>query len=111
MDKERIQKIRDSKEQSRLRQWMNFQETGETKYDTRARAYEELVDICDLALAAADDHYKKVRFQAYLVELAMKADRLLHAGVDEDAAKAFLRNTVVAGELAGYSSVYKEEWK
>ena len=106
MDKDRIREIRESKEKARYRQWMNYQKSGESKYYGKARAYEELVDICDIALNAADDHYKKVNLQTQLVELAVRADRILHkdGDIDLEEAKTFMKAAVTYGKLAGYDS-------
>lgn len=107
MTRERIEKIRDSKQRSYLRQFDNFQSTGETKYMTRATAYEELVDICNQALSTVDDHQKNVHITADLIRCAGKAADLIHhwnEDLDHTQAKNFLYEFITVAKMYGFDN-------
>lgn len=73
MNTERIKEIRASKDAARMRQERNFQESGIGSYYTKAKGYEEIVEICDRALAAADDHDAARVIKMELFDLANEA--------------------------------------
>ncbi len=75
MKTERIKEIRASKDAARMRQERNFQESGIGSYATKAKGYEEIVEICDRALMAADDHDAARTIRRELYEVAEAAKR------------------------------------
>ena len=108
MTKERIEKIRDSKERARQRQSDNYQSTGEMKYYSAMNRYEDLVEICNQALTTAEDHDKCVRMSSQFMILAGKAAELKHKGDyrDADKVKDFLHELVGAAERFGFLNPY-----
>lgn len=75
MNTERIKEIGASKDAARMRQERNFQESGIGSYYTKAKGYEEIVEICDRALMAADDHDAARAIKVELFDLANEARR------------------------------------
>lgn len=53
MDEARIKVIRERNLKKKKRNEENYQVSGETIYSSRARAFDEIVDICDIALSVA----------------------------------------------------------
>ena len=105
MTKDRIEKIRESKQRAFQRQYDNFQSTGDGKYYTRAKAYEEFVDICDDALANADELEDARRLKMVILELAEQADACLYHGIDDRCRiEAFLKTVKKLGKAEGYHS-------
>lgn len=65
MDYERIKVIRDRNEKKQRKNEANYMAGGEIIYSSRAHGFEELVEICDIALSVA-----KIRDQNH--ETSMK---------------------------------------
>lgn len=107
MTRERLEQIRESKEAARIRQYKNYQSGGSPKCLTRMQGYEDIVEICDLALGAIDDHNAIGHITATLICCARDADNWLHdhrnAGPDADVVE-ILREIVREGKMHGYSS-------
>lgn len=53
MDEARIKVIRERNLKKKKRNEENYAVSGETIYSSRANAFDELVDICDIALSVA----------------------------------------------------------
>lgn len=106
MDTDRIQEIRDSKERARLRNFENFQATGDQKYYTKYHAYEELVDICDLALSKNNYRQEAGSIKADYIMLATKASRLVHMAWDEQEAKDLLKELIADAKTYGFDDRY-----
>jgi hypothetical protein len=77
MTAEEITKIRRGKEKAYHRQWDNYQATGAANYYNAAKRYADLVEICDQALAAADDHAEALHLRGSFSQLASRADDIL----------------------------------
>ena len=105
MDKERIKKIRDRKYQAYLRQTDNYQSSGEGKYDYRAKAYEEIVEICDIALTKVDGLNETARLHNVIQNLARQADDCLHYGLEDTSrVRALVQCVLQLGKNEGYQS-------
>lgn len=78
MTADEIIKIRDGKQRAYQNNYSWYQQTGEPSYDRAARRYEQLVDICNQALSAADDHTKAIALNAELVSLGSRSADILH---------------------------------
>lgn len=101
MTRERIEQIRESKERARQNQFDNYQATGNPKSYSRMQAHEDIVDLCDLALGAVDDHNAIGHIKATTISLASDAANLLHHERDlsEDVRK-------MLGELIATAKMY-----
>lgn len=75
MTAEQIKKIRDRKEKARERQYRNYQDSGEGMYYSKAKQYEQIVEICDQALTVAKDREKCRKVQNDIIELADMAKK------------------------------------
>ena len=75
MNTERIKQIRDSKERARQRQERNFQDSGIGSYYSKAKQYEELVEICDIALGCSTYRDNGMKIKTELLDLAELAYR------------------------------------
>ena len=78
MTADEIIKIRDGKQRAYENNYSWFQQTGEPSYDRAARRYEQLVDICNQALNAADDHTKAIALNAEIHSLGSRSADILH---------------------------------
>lgn len=78
MTAEEIIKIRDGKQRAYLNNYHWYQQSGESSYDRAARRYEQLVDICNQALSAADDHTKAISLNAEFASLGSRSADILH---------------------------------
>ena len=108
MNAERIRKIRESKEAARIRQYNNFQASGDDNYYRKMSGYEEIVEICDQALSAADDHTKAISITADLCGLASKAAQAVHQAqrtgiLDHYEAMNILKSVMAVAERHGWS--------
>ena len=75
MNEQRIKEIRESKDKARRRQERNYQESGIGSYQSKARQYEEIVDICDIALSVARERDEARAIKAELMMIAEQAYR------------------------------------
>lgn len=75
MNEQRIKEIRDSKEKAMERQERNFQESGISSYQSKARQYEEIVDICNIALSVARERDEARAIKQELIMIAEQAYR------------------------------------
>lgn len=108
MTAEEITKIRRGKEKAYHRQWDNYQATGAANYYNAAKRYADLVEICDQALAAADDHAEALHLRGSFSQLASRADDILHdGGHDIEAMKQLLRDVRAIAEGHGFSSKWR----
>lgn len=105
MTRERIEQIRASKERARLNQYKEYQASGNPKSYTRMRAHEDVVELCNLALGAVDDHNAAIHIKATTIALASDAENLLHhgTGISEDVQK-ILNELVATGKTYGFQS-------
>ena len=62
MDEARIKVIRERNLKKKKRNEENYQVSGEVIYSSRANAFDEIVDICDIALSVASirDKYTEI---------------------------------------------------
>lgn len=108
MRADEIEKIRDGKEKAYHRQWESYQSTGDTVYYRAAKRYEDLVEICNQALAAADDHAEALHLRGEICGIAGRADKLLHeGGHDIEGMKQVLRDIRAVAQAHGYSSMWR----
>ena len=106
MDTERIQAIRDSKEKARERQFENYQSTGEEKYYKAYHSYEEIVDICDIALSKNNYRQESGNLKGSFIRYANDASKLIHMAWDEDKAKRLLKELIAEAKIYGFDDRY-----
>ena len=78
MTRERIEEIKKSKERAYERQFDNYQSTGEQKYYAAMHRYEEIIDLCDIALSDANPRQELGFIKASLCSVADKVDTVIH---------------------------------
>ena len=84
VNKERIIKLKEMKERSRDRQEYNYQCTGDKKYLSLAKAYDEYADICNIALKSVDDHNIALTARSQISSLANQASSAIyHNNIDQ----------------------------
>lgn len=102
MEAERIKKIRDSKEKARLRQWQNYQSTGDDNFYRKMNGYEDIVTICNQALSAAEDHQKALNLKLDIIDFAKEAADMIHHNPNIDAdIKSLLKSIMATAERYG----------
>ena len=77
-DKETIKKIIESQKRIHDRNFNNYQQTGERRYERAYQNAEDLIDICTLALGSVDEHTKLIHLRNSIVEIGYKAICLLN---------------------------------
>lgn len=78
MDKATIEKIIDQQTKISDRNYMNFQETGESRYMRAHEKAEGLIEICRMALSVVDIKEQNIILKANFTEVASMAIRLDH---------------------------------
>ena len=101
MDSERIKEIRDSKEKAAKRKFDNYQGSGVDKYYTEYRHYQDLVDICDIALSISQTREKNFKLMSILNEMYPEAKRL-NKEFDYERAEQFIGKFIRTCHLFGY---------
>lgn len=107
MDKERILKIRASKEAAKNRQYANFQSTGDDNYYRKYTGYDDIVTICDMALNSADDHTTALNLKGEIAQIASRASDLEHEAqtrgeLDSAEARGVLRAIMTLAKKNGW---------
>lgn len=80
MNQQRIEKLCDQYRKKADRNFRNYQETGEPRYERESRNAEEIADALSVALDHADEHDKYICLKIEVADLAHKAEDLLHDG-------------------------------
>lgn len=105
MDAERIKVIRERNVKKRKTNEANYSVSGETIYSSRAKAFDEIVEICDQALMAAKDRDDCRNFQFEMHSICKDMHAAIKAG-DTDEMERCCNAT-----LRVFSKIYKiERW-
>ena len=80
MNRERIEKLCEQHRKKADRNFRNYQETGEPRYERESRTAEEIADALSVALDHAEEHDKYICLKIAVADLARKAEDLLHEG-------------------------------
>ena len=80
MNRERIEKLCEQHRKKADRNFRNYQETGEPRYERESRTAEEIADALSIALNHVDEHDKYICLKIAVADLAHQADGLLHDG-------------------------------
>lgn len=94
-DRKTIEKIIESQKRIRDRNFDNYQQSGERRYERAYQNAEDLIDICTLALGGVDEHTKLMHLRGSIIQIGADAIKLLHD-------KAFL------GDPQGVERILKE---
>lgn len=79
--------------------FMNYQETGMTRYDREHRNNEDLADALRMAARAADDAHKLVDLRVTLSTLGSEAARIRRSAWSADEVNAFLNKVISAARI------------
>ena len=101
MDSERIKQIRDSKEKAAKRKLDNYQASGVEKYYTEYRHYNDLVEICDIALSISQIRDQNTKFMCILNEIYPEA-RKLNKNFEYESAVQFIGKVIRTCHLFGF---------
>ena len=77
-DRETIEKIIKSQKRIFERNFMNYQHSGERRYERAYQKAEDLIVICTLALVGGDEHTKLLHLRSSIVQIGYDAIKLLH---------------------------------
>lgn len=83
MTKEKLQEMASRYQEKADRAYMNYQETGITRYDRERRNAEDLADALRMAAYASDDHDELCGFKGMMSYLAAKASRIKYMPDDQ----------------------------
>lgn len=83
MDKKTIETIRDKHQAIADRNFENYQMSGEPRYLRTHDRESDLVDICNLALDAADTAMRCGNLKSDLCDFAYTAENIVHSDGDE----------------------------
>lgn len=107
MTKEQIKAYIEKKQKIVDKNYQNYQETGERRYERNYQQAEDEIEIANMALSAADDHMKAISYKVELIQFAAEADSLIHAPIGTMGKVAYMKlakNLIAAAKLAGYES-------
>lgn len=80
MDTERIKVIRERNVKKRKTNEANYAVSGETIYSSRAKGFDEIVEICDQALTASIDRDKAREFQFQMHSICKDMNAAIKSG-------------------------------
>ena len=107
MDQKRIEKLCDQHRKKAERNFRNYQETGEPRYERESRTAEEIADALSVALDHAEEHDKYICLKIAVADLARKAEDLLHEGDRAKYGDHLQRLVNVAASLCGYRRMWE----
>ena len=100
MEKEKIEKFIDHQQRISDRNYRNYQETGDPRYERTYHKADALIEIAQQALAAADDHAAVINHRTELSDWGYRAFKLLHAWREEDAVQ-LIKDIAATAKLRG----------
>ena len=107
MDQKRIGKLCDQYRKKADRNFRNYQETGEPRYERESRTAEEIADALSVALDHAEEHDKYICLKIAVADLARKAEDLLHDGDRSKYADHLQQLVNVAASLCSYRRMWE----
>lgn len=111
-DRETIKKIIESQKRIHDRNFDNYQQTGERRYERAYQNAEDLIDICTLALGGVDEHTKLIHLRSSICEVGYKAMCLLNNDsflTDPTETKKLLNNLRALAKGEGVRDPYEEK--
>ena len=113
-DRKTIEKIIESQKRIHDRNFDNYQQTGERRYERAYQNAEDLIDICTLALGGVDEHTKLIHLKGSIIQIGVDAIKLLHDKAfltDPHGVEKLLRNLRVLAKGEGVRDPYEEKKK
>ena len=110
-DRETIEKIICSQKRIQERNYMNYQQSGERRYERAYQNAEDLIDICTLALGGADEHTKLLHLRSSIIQIGYDAIKLLHDKAflsDPQGVERILKELRALAKGEGVRDPYKE---
>lgn len=110
-DRKTIEKIIESQKRIYERNYMNYQQSGERRYERAYQNAEDLIDICTLALGSVDEHTKLLHLRSSICEVGYKAMCLLNNDsflTDLAETEKLLRNLRALAKGEGVRDPYEE---
>ena len=106
MTREEIEKIKAGKEKAAQNNYIWLQQSGDERYYRAYKRYDDLVEICNQALAIADTKDKYQRLQSNIMILAERAAKIKYNRefTDQELIKDFLYDFVVVAKRFGYDN-------
>ena len=111
-DRKTIEKIIESQKRIFDRNYDNYQQSGERRYERAYQNAEDLIDICTLALGGVDEHTKLIHLKSSIVQIGADAIRLLHDKAflnDPDGVERLLKNLRSLAKGEGVRDPYEEK--
>lgn len=84
MDKQDINKLIEKQQKISDRNFYNYQESGERRYLRAHERAEDLIDLAQRALKAADEHQELGSMRSYISGWSTRAISILHAGNNDE---------------------------
>ena len=84
IDTEWIEKFIAQQEKIRDRNFLNYQDSGISRYDRAYRKADDMIDLATMALSISDTKDKNRLYWSTLAECANRAISILHHGIDSD---------------------------
>ena len=109
MTEKEIKKIKAGKEKAAQNNYIWFQQSGDERYYRAYKRYDDLVEICNQALAIADTKDKYQRLQSNIMILAERAAKIKYNRefTDQELIKDFFYDFVDVAKRFGYDNKYE----
>ena len=112
MTKQEIEKLLAKYQRQSELNFQHYQETGARRYQAAYEQAEDIVDVCRMALTAADDHEDANEYKAYICEWASEAIKLMSDGIQltgQQRVEQLLKNIAAVGRMHGVADPYERE--
>lgn len=103
MDKKRIEEIAAKYQATAEKKYNDYQQSGVQRYMREYERADEIVDICNLALGAADDHQKVGVLRSQIAYWGSKAVHLVRHP-DDDEIMALIRDVKATAVAYGLTT-------
>lgn len=111
-DQKTIEKIIESQKRIYERNYMNYQQSGERRYERAYQNAEDLIDICTLALSGVDEHTKLLHLKSSIIRIGADAIKLLHDKAflsDPEGTERILKELRTLAKGEGVRDPYEEK--
>ena len=103
-NKETIEKLIEKNQKISDRNYMNYQQSGVSRYLRAHEKAEDIIDICRLALGASDDHQMVGILKSYISEWGSRAVSLLHHGEYDKDIESLLKDLKATALMYGLTT-------
>lgn len=108
MTKDEIRKLMDQQQRVADRNYLNYQDSGISRYDRAQQRAENIVWLCEQALGSADEHQELINLKAEFNGIGADAIRLSHEW-NENEAFALIKNMAAIARMNGIWDPYKDK--